>query len=74
MGGAEGCEVGGRGRGMEGRWAGQRDVKKVGVVEGWEEVGHGRGMLTLIILGNWSSLSVLGNNLFGLAFNEVKNL
>jgi len=25
--------------------------------------------LTLIILGNWSSLSVLGNNLFGLAFN-----
>ena len=32
--GAEGCEVGGRGRGMEGRWVGHRDVKKVGVVEG----------------------------------------
>jgi len=29
---AEGCDGGGRGRGMEGRRAGQRDVKKVGVI------------------------------------------
>ena len=31
MGGAEGFEEGGRGRGMGERWAGQRCVKKVGV-------------------------------------------
>jgi len=44
VGGAEGCEGGGRGRGMEGGWVGQRDVKKVGVVEGRKEGGGGRGM------------------------------
>ena len=32
MGGAEGCKEGGRGRGMRGSRAWQRDVKKVGVV------------------------------------------
>jgi len=32
VGGAEGCEEGGRGRGMGGSRAWQRDVKKVGVV------------------------------------------
>ena len=32
------------GKGMGRRWAGQRDVKKVGVVKGWEEGGWGRGM------------------------------
>ena len=29
---------------MEGRRAVQRDVKKVGVVEGWKEGGRGRRM------------------------------
>ena len=43
-GGAEGREEGRRGRGMGGRRVGQRDVMKVGVVDGWEEVGRGRGI------------------------------